>query len=71
MNNNTTVYLLLPHPVYIFSPHSLPSFILSFFFFSFLFHFLASKMNSCFIFYINKYVIEPLTCRTGSQEAKQ
>ena len=39
--------------------------------FPFLSFSLLEKMNSCFIFYINKYVVEPLTWRTGCQDAKQ
>lgn len=38
--------------------------------FPFLSFSLLEKMNSCFIFYINKYVVEPLTWRTGCQDAK-
>lgn len=50
-------------------PPALPPFLPSFLSFSFLV--LARRMNRCFIFYINKCVVEPLTWRTGCQEAKQ
>lgn len=48
---------------------SLPPSLLPFLSFSFLF--LDRKVSSCFIFYINKCVVEPLTWRTGCQKAKQ